>query len=1058
MSDTPWLDGAVSVDGKPTGAAPAAVVNADKPWLAGAIAVDGKPLGERLGEGRGESARQRLDRRTNERRGSFDPSVPTGSYLLNEAKKTPGSILGLVPDVAEWLGRKATGQPTDFGGNTRAIQKFMGADLGLKPPSQGVEDLGTLQTNVLGSLPFAGGAVAAGRGVLGAATEMLSGVGGGLGEIVGKQAEGHAPSIIGNIVGSAAGYRAGNLVEKLVPVAKDAFRITGLAPATKEQKAAAIASGLKEGTPEYEAALAVDKIRVREGALLKARGITESTPEFKNLVAKRMEVAQRETVADLQKSFAQEDIAALNQAFDEYKRVQATFPGFRASVGEVTGNEPALALQAKLESKNIPALEDRGARIRGNQEAIQAQREALMPKATGGVKSVMRGVQGSLDDELRAIGDKATGYETDLRAISDKSAGAAVPVAEAGSALKDASKEGYAASKARADQRYSAFRAAVGEDAPSDVSNVTAKLKELQDRFVFDKQPEVLGRIEGVAGSESNRLLAKEAKEPPGLLATIRRMGGISSKELLDLTGESKGIIRPGLFRKDGQALDELATKLRVEEGFNIPGDSVDGGVQLLRDLIRDELRGQKSYSFANSDIMMERARNAASSGNVREIPPSMTVAQLHDLTSAANRDISRLKSSQNPDRKAIAQLQAIKDEANTAIETTLEARGNTNALGLFKDANRFFAEEHAPKYLTGVNMEVRLRNALNEERIKPERVVDAYYKPNGTTEAQRFNAQFADNGAAKEALARGVFDRYKREVIDPGNGIINPMRHDAFMRKYAAANEQYPWIAKRLEKNAVAGEVAKRMEEQRAMIGPIAESKLAQAVGTKDPELFMKQALASKRDVFNTMMKLDQEGKKNFAVAVLNKGWDEAGKGAEEARKFLDNNDNLRLLFRSAFGKEVADKQMENLQLLARGMEINSKAPKTSPMQALTEDSMKAATGTSGLQIFSALRAIGRRPGSEGWFLGVFGGQFVKAKIEANKDMLLKQQLFDPDLLMATIQSSKLNDTAQSSFMKAGRGKEMRDKLWDLTKAAVGQGTPTAAALRVPAADREER
>ena len=933
MSDTPWLDGAVSVDGRPKEddlprIQSAEQITGESPWLAGAVRVS---ISEGFRKDNAEYAKQRLVRRAAGK--EFDPSVSTGEYLGNEALKTGGSILGFVPDAVEWLGKKALGVPTDFGNVTRKIQKSFGANPDLKAPSQAIEDVGTLQSNVIGSLPFAGGAVTAGRGVLGIGTELLSGLGGGVGEIVGKQAEGVLPGIVGNVVGSALGYRAGNVVERLVPVGRDVLGLVGIT--TKEQKDAVRATGLKEGTPEFAVALSVEGIRAREAAVLKAKGLTESTPEFQKLIEKRMEVARRETVGDLRKSFAQEDIAAIERAFDEYERVQARFPGFKASVGEITGNEPALALQARLESKNIPALEDRGARIRGNLMATLAARGELIPQGTGGVKSVMRGVKDTLDDELRVLGEKVKADEIRLQALSDESSAFAMPVAEAGTVIKEASKEGYAKSKWVADQKYQAFRGAVGEDAPADVSGVTAKLAELQARFTFDKQPQVLGLI---------------------------------------------------------------------------PAQAADG----------------------------------------------MTVAQLDDLASAANRDISMLSAQRNPDRKAIAQLQAIKTEARNTIEMTMQQRGNTEALDLYREANRYFGEEHAPKYLTGVNMEIRLRNAINEERVKPERVVDAYYKPNGTTEAKRFNEQFADNGAAKESLARGVFDLYKREVIDKSGQVIDPKRHEAFMRKYAAANEQYPWIAKRLEKNNVAAEVATRMEERRAMMGGIAESKLAQAVGTKDPEAFLQQTLSSKRELFNTITKLDPEDKKNLAIAVLNRGWDEGEKGSTAIGKFLDDNDSLRLLLRTAFGKEKADKHMDNLTLFAKGLAINERAPKTSPMAAISEDTMKGATGTSGTQIFAALRAIGRRPGSEGWFLGVFGGQFVKAKIEASKDALLKQQLFDPDLLMATIQSSRMNDTAQSAYLRSGLGKAAMSKVWDLTKAAVGQGAPTAAAIRVPAADRE--
>ena len=917
--------GAVEVDGEP--------VKKGAFVPQGAIEVDGKPIGGtvvgigprgRAIQRAGESARtEGEDRAIRSYRDRFNPQTGIGEYLWNEAKKTPAAIVGLAPDIVDWLGKKTLGQPTDFGNITRSFQRAIGANPDMKPPGPGTEMLGTVESNLIGSTPFALGAKLAGRGALGAATEMVSGLGGGVGEIVGREG-GPVGGLAGSLFGSAAGFRAGNLIEKGVPLIKQAAGIVG-----------------SEAN--------------RQSALLQARGLVEGSPEFQAAMQKGMERAKAETVANLQKSFAQEDVAAVARAFDEYKQIQSTFPGVRNSVGEVTGNEPALALQAKLESKNIPALEERGARVRGNEAALLGQRENLVPQAAGGVKTVMRGARTSLDNELHELGAQASRYEGDLASVSERAAGAATPVAEAGAALKGASKEGYAASKGTADQKYQAFRASVGDDAPVDVSNVTDKLKELEAKFVFDKQPEVLGLISDVS------------KKPGRSTVNVNEAG----------------------WATEGKAA-------------------------------------------------------------------GMTVAQLDDLSSAANRDIQRLQSMQNPDRKAIAQLQAIKQEARTAIETTLEARGNTEALGKYREANRYFGEEHAPKYLTGVNLEVRLKNAVNEERIKPERVVSAYYKPNGTTEAQRFNTQFADNGPAKESLARGVFDLYKKEVIDASGGVIDPRKHDAFMRKYAAANAEYPWIASRLEKNKVAGEIAKRMEDKRSVMGEVAESNLAKAVGTKDPEMFMQFALSNKRELFNTLGRLSPEDRKNFAVAVLNRGWDEAGKG--QIGKFLESEENLRLLLRSAFGKEKADQHITNLKLLSRGLEINSAAPKTSPMQALTEDSVKAATGTTGVQIFSALRSIGRRPGSEGWFLGVFGGQFVKAKIEAQADALLKQQLFDPDLLMATIQRSKLPEGMRSSFDATGRGKEVMSKMWDMTKAAVGEGAPTAAAIRLPSASREDR
>lgn len=87
-------------------------------------------------------------------------------------------------------------------------------------------------------------------------------------------------------------------------------------------------------------------------------------------------------------------------------------------------------------------------------------------------------------------------------------------------------------------------------------------------------------------------------REPTCLLTAISRKGGIAWEEMRDITGESSAQVRPGLFRKAGNGLDDLATRLR-DDGFSIPADSADGGVQALRDMVQDELSGRRKHYSA---------------------------------------------------------------------------------------------------------------------------------------------------------------------------------------------------------------------------------------------------------------------------------------------------------------------------------------------------------------------------------------------------------------------------------------------------------------------------
>ena len=106
---------------------------------------------------------------------------------------------------------------------------------------------------------------------------------------------------------------------------------------------------------------------------------------------------------------------------------------------------------------------------------------------------------------------------------------------------------------------------------------------------------------------------AKKLDMPPqpqaeSLLQVIRRKGGAAITEIRDITGEGRvGAGRKGLppntFKKEGRSLGDLASELK-DEGWDIDVADVDGGVQQLRDMIREELDGEKQYSILDTDRM----------------------------------------------------------------------------------------------------------------------------------------------------------------------------------------------------------------------------------------------------------------------------------------------------------------------------------------------------------------------------------------------------------------------------------------------------------------------
>ena len=94
--------------------------------------------------------------------------------------------------------------------------------------------------------------------------------------------------------------------------------------------------------------------------------------------------------------------------------------------------------------------------------------------------------------------------------------------------------------------------------------------------------------------------------EDKGILASLRNAGGLNMSEMRDLLGEkaiNKAKVQIGTFTKAGMGLDD-AVGHAVDKGY-LPESvlsEVDGGAQKLRDLIQNEVSGNKAQKFGVQD------------------------------------------------------------------------------------------------------------------------------------------------------------------------------------------------------------------------------------------------------------------------------------------------------------------------------------------------------------------------------------------------------------------------------------------------------------------------
>jgi hypothetical protein len=293
----------------------------------------------------------------------------------------------------------------------------------------------------------------------------------------------------------------------------------------------------------------------------------------------------------------------------------------------------------------------------------------------------------------------------------------------------------------------------------NDYLNKIPTIKELQDEAAIATRPgegvevsgqpmagEITGGVEGVdrtglggatdnvqqlAGREGPRpaalapetteVLKSEKKLAPsmGIQAVLKKVGGINTKHLFDLTGErsvNKSGATVGLFTKNGRGLDD-AVQVAVNEGY-LNADVLNdpkGGIDELSNLILDEIAGKKAVPLdqqANTELeaylAREEQRRATEevapteeelNKDVQEIaaeekgrdvlyaaPAELTEATpIYDKVTNADEALKTIvKEANQPQKSLINLLRKVPNIATTRFTTTREVEKTGNAPGYY--------------------------------------------------------------------------------------------------------------------------------------------------------------------------------------------------------------------------------------------------------------------------------------------------------------------------------------------------------------------------------------
>jgi len=160
--------------------------------------------------------------------------------------------------------------------------------------------------------------------------------------------------------------------------------------------------------------------------------------------------------------------------------------------------------------------------------------------------------------------------------------------------------------------------------------------------------------------------------------------------------------------------------------------------------------------------------------------PPMTTLAILHDLRKAVNKESSSAVRAGNND--LAYNLQQLQSSIDNAITT---APGlSDDAKNAYAEATRFYRDTYAPKFRAGKTGRILRPAAYDEMVITPDKVVSEFLS--GRTPAQQFVRTFAGDAQAYDSMRNGILGQFRLAAVDPQTGLVNPARAAKFLQDNA--------------------------------------------------------------------------------------------------------------------------------------------------------------------------------------------------------------------------------------------------------------------------------
>lgn len=332
---------------------------------------------------------------------------------------------------------------------------------------------------------------------------------------------------------------------------------------------------------------------------------------------------------------------------------------------------------------------------------------------------------------------------------------------------------------------------------------------------------------------------------------------------------------------------------------------------------------------------------------------------QLKAMREEVGKDIARERTSPTPNARQ--RLRALYDLQNTIDETAQQAPKSVT--DLWNSARQWYASEYAPRFLRGVNLKQSLKDITGEQRIPDEKLPGQYFKKMSPTPMSRFVTLYGDSPAAMHAMENHILDTYRREVVK--DGVIDPARHDNFLRNYGPALKQLPSMQEHLQSMGNA----------------------ARLLGEREGQLSQAQSLLSQAQL--EKLRYDQpDGTLGIDPRKVNAFLQKNGQAFKEAVS-------------SVYGQKVADEHIANLQKIAKASEIaerGSLSASAQPQQSTNPADMRGKLGFTGRSVFSLWRAVTTGRTSTEDMAYTLGAQHVSHRIRMAMIAAEERAVQDPE------------------------------------------------------------